>query len=249
VVGAPKCGTTSIYEHLRGHPEIFMPQIKEPNFFAEDLEIRSYPEIDSLEEYLALFEDGASAAIRGEASQFYLYSRSAASRIKHFNPAARIVILLREPVSMMRSLHSQYLSTADEDVSDFGAAIALEEERRAGRSLPVNTMFPRCMAYLDVATFSLQVERYFEFFERDAVRVILLDDLRQDTPGVYRNLVEFLGVTRAFEPDFTPRNVGGDLGPLDPGLDATLRAHFAPEIDRLEALIGRDLSAWKTATD
>lgn len=245
VVGAPKCGTTSIYEYLRNHPQIFLPRIKEPNHFATDLEIKSYPEIDSLERYLDLFAAAAGASARGDASQFHLYSRVAARNIQRFNPGAKIVVLLREPISLMRSLHAQYLSTGDEEVSGFEAAVALEDDRLAGRRVPRSTLFPRCMAYLDVATLSVQVERYLEHFERSAIRIVLLDDLRRDARGVYRDLLRFLGVTAAFEPELAPHNVGRGLDPIDPELSRRLAERFAPEVERLERLIDRDLSAWK----
>ena len=245
VVGAPKCGTTSLYEYLRAHPEIFMPKIKEPNFFADDLGILSYPEIDSQDAYLALFVGSEGAAVRGDASQFHLYSRSAAENIKRFNPEAKIVIMLREPVSMMHSLHAQYLSTGDEDVADFTTALGLEAERLAGRRVPRRTLFPRCMAYLDVATLAPQVERYFAAFGRQAVRVVLLDDLVRDTGKVYRGLLEFLGVSTAFTPDLAPRNVGRPRRPIDGEVEAMLAARVAPDVEQLELLIDRDLTAWK----
>ena len=72
IVGAPKCGTTSMYHYLRQHPDVFMPPKKEPHSFASDLDAPYF--VRAEQEYLALFEEGAWAKRVGEASTWYLYS-------------------------------------------------------------------------------------------------------------------------------------------------------------------------------
>src|SRR5687767_1010670 len=98
IVGAPKCGTTSLYEYIRVHPEVFMPDRKEPAFFCSDF---YKPRRMKEEEYLSLFREAGSAKWIGEASTWYLYSDKAREGIKAFCPDARIIIMLRNPVDMM----------------------------------------------------------------------------------------------------------------------------------------------------
>src|SRR5690242_3134640 len=121
IVGAFKAGTTSMYEYLRAHPQVFMSVPKEPTYFGADLSAR-YRRM-SEDEYLGLFRDARPDQRVGEATPWYLYSTSAAAEIKAFEPAARIVIMLRNPVDVMFSQHSQLLFNQREDLADFGAAL------------------------------------------------------------------------------------------------------------------------------
>jgi len=95
IVGAPKCGTTSMTEYLKQHPDIFIPEEKEPHYFGSDLE---YPRITKTEaQYLRLFSEAQDERRLGEASVWYLFSQRAAQEIYEFNPLSRIIIMLRTP--------------------------------------------------------------------------------------------------------------------------------------------------------
>src|SRR4051794_22671548 len=114
IVGHAKCGTTALYEMLRTHPEIFMPELKEPAYFAGDLRRRFQPPgagplPETLPEYLALFEPALAGQRVGEASSLYLWSHEAAAGIAALSPEAKIIAILREPASFLRSLHMQLL--------------------------------------------------------------------------------------------------------------------------------------------
>src|SRR6266498_2750548 len=93
IVGAPKCGTTALYEYLRRHPHIFMPKLKEPHFFALDL---GHPMVKTEVHYASLFADSTKEHMRvGEASVYYLYSAVALPAIHAFNPDAKIIAMVR----------------------------------------------------------------------------------------------------------------------------------------------------------
>src|SRR5262249_47864011 len=113
IVGHPKCGTTALFELLRTHPEIHMPSRKEVWFFAEELHENSPPRPEGLPrtvaEYAEWFNDAQEGQKVGEATPFYLWSRSAAANIAELNPDARIVAIIREPASFLFSLHLQLL--------------------------------------------------------------------------------------------------------------------------------------------
>ncbi len=138
IVGHSKSGTTALYEMLRSHPQIFMPDLKEPVYFAAELprQAHRYRAPETLEEYLELFEPAGAGQRTGEASASYLWSRSAAGGDRTGAPDARIIAILREPASFLRSLHLQNLQSHYEDEKDLRRALALEGERREGRSLP-----------------------------------------------------------------------------------------------------------------
>ena len=207
IVGAPKCGTTSMDFYLGQHPEIFMAA-KEPHYFAPDL----IPACDRPDEaeYLALFAEAGAAKRRGEASVFYMYSKVAAEEIRNFDPEARIVIQIRNPVDALDSHHSQVLFNGLETIGDLEAALEAEERRKRGELLPEKTGLgygrPEYLYYRDMVRFSEQIERYLALFSREQVHVIVFDDLKSDLKGVYRRTLEFLDVDPDFEPNFAIEN-------------------------------------------
>ena len=134
IVGAPKCGTTSLCKYLEQHPDIFIPSIKELYYFCTDSTGKK--RANTLEEYLSFFE-GGKGKLCGEGSVWYLFSKEAASEIYKFNPEAKIIIMLREPVSLMYSLHSMHLANgSNEDILDFKLALEAEEDRKQGKRIP-----------------------------------------------------------------------------------------------------------------
>ncbi|NJL34400.1 MAG: sulfotransferase domain-containing protein [Chloroflexaceae bacterium] len=123
IVGAPKCGTTAMTDYLNQHPDVFVPVVKEPDFFGSDLTGRRYT--TNLHTYLALFEPGRGK-LCGEGSTAYIISKQAAQEIYNFNPEAKIIIMIRNPVDMLYSLHNQVVYTGDESIHDFALALAAE---------------------------------------------------------------------------------------------------------------------------
>ena len=109
IVGQPKSGTTALFEMLSSHPQIYLPDCKEGWFLASELLFRPPPRPEgvpaTLEEYLSLFDAAGVEQRAGEATALYLWSRTAANRIAQLQPAARIIAVLREPASLLRSLH------------------------------------------------------------------------------------------------------------------------------------------------
>jgi hypothetical protein len=204
IVGAAKCGTTAMNDYLGQHPRVFVPEAKEIHFFGQDLDIRTARQRDTMESYLARFEGAEAYDRAGEASVWYIYSRTAAQEIKDFNPDASIIIMLRDPVEFMYSQHSQAMHNAlgDEDILDFAEALAAEEDRVAGRRpVPAQTTFPDGVYYRRIARFTEQVRRYLELFPREQVHVIVFDDFKADTLGVVQDTYRFLGVDPAFQPE------------------------------------------------
>jgi Sulfotransferase domain len=204
IVGAPKCGTTALCKYLNRHPDIFVPPLKELNFF--DLDIKSNKKANNLQEYLNFFAEG-EGKVCGEGSPTYLRSEKAAQEIYNFNPDAKIIIMLREPVSLLYSLHSQNLyNGSSEDIKDFKQALEAESDRKSGKRIPKICVNPQDLYYRDVVKFTEQIERYFNFFGKEKVKIILFDDFQKDTNGVYQEILVFLGVNPVFETAFQKIN-------------------------------------------
>lgn len=192
IVGAFKAGTTALYEYLRAHPQVFMSVPKEPMYFGADLTPRYRRMTEA--EYLALFRDASPDQRAGEASPWYLYSSLAAAEIRAFSPTARVVIMLRNPVDVMYSQHSQLVFNQREDLADFGVALDAEPDRIAGRRIPSDAIRPEALFYRKSVRFPEQIHRYIDVFGRDAIHFVVFDDLVADAAGVYRSTLEFLGV-------------------------------------------------------
>ena len=231
IVGAFKAGTTALYEYLRAHPEVFMSVPKEPMYFGSDLTPRYRRMTEP--EYLALFKAARSDQRAGEASPWYLYSTSAAAEIKAFEPAARIVIMLRNPVDVMYSQHSQLVFNQREDLTDFAAALEAEPDRMAGRRVPPDAIRPEALFYRKSVRFPEQVRRYLDVFGRADVHFVVFDDLVADAAGVYRATLEFLAIDPTIPLDPTVYNPNRSARS-----DRMQRAIFAPP-PALRGLFGR----------
>ena len=205
IAGAPKCGTTALYRYLRPHPSIFMPEIKEPHYFARDL--GTYPRVKTAEDYLALFAGAGPQHLRlGEASVYYLRSSVALPAIREFNPEARIIAMFRNPVEMVYSLHSQLLYVAEENVPDFEAAWRLQERRSRGLDLPPGIRSPLLVQYAEVGRFGTQTQRLLSCFPAEQVKIILYDDFAASPQRVYDEVIAFLDIPHDRRTEFPKIN-------------------------------------------
>ena len=200
IVGAAKSGTTAMYTYLKQHPEIFMPRIKELNFWGRDLTFR-FGRIKK-DEYLSLFHEVRNEKRVGEVCIWSLYSKSAPFEIKEFSPSAKIIVMLRNPVEMIYAMHSQFLFDGHEDIENFKDALEAEEDRKRGLRIPKGCQLVEGLFYREVVKFSEQVKKYFDVFGRDNVHIIIFDDFKADTAGVYKDTLRFLDVDDSFEPEF-----------------------------------------------
>jgi hypothetical protein len=267
IVGASKCGTTSLYHYLGQHPDVFMSPIKEAKWFAyEGQDEPSYP-IRTRETYERLFDGVTAQRAIGEASPQYLRVVAAPERIAAALPGVRIVAMLRDPAD--RS-YSSYLHSLRDGIERRGVEEAMQPGNR----------------YVEQSLYHPQLWRYFERFDRDRIKVILYDELAADPAAVMRDLYAFLGVDESFAVDVSTRhNIGrvprvlilnrmlvksitafrrvfpsllkgsGIAGgihrrivrpaaPLPPAIRRRLIDYFRDDVARTGELIGRDLSHW-----
>ena len=198
IVGHPKCGTTALYEMLRRHPQIYMPDVKEPWFFATELHERTPPRPQgtpkNMQEYIALFADAQPGQKLGEASPHYLWSHTAAGQIAEVRPDAKIIAILREPASFLHSLHLQFVEVYYETEADLRRALALEKPRSEGRQVPRYSYWPQLLLYSEHIRYVEQLRRYHEVFGEDQVKVLIYDDFRDDNEATVRSVLRFLDV-------------------------------------------------------
>ena len=175
IVGAPRCATSAMNTYLKQHPEIFMAK-KESHFFATDLNAPHFTK--DKDKYLALFSKAGDEKRIGEASVMYLYSRQAASKIKEFCPRARIIIMLRNPVDMMYTLHRHNVYHGSENLIDFEVALNAEKERKKGLRIPKNVRLVEGLFYRELAKYTQQVKRYLDVFGQENVFVVIYDEFK-----------------------------------------------------------------------
>jgi hypothetical protein len=193
IVGHHKSGTTALYEMLKRHPQIYMPDLKEPRFFATDLRPLFDASASSglpatIDEYLALFDDARPEQRAGEASPSYLRSSTAAREIAALQPSARLIAILREPASFVRSLHLQLLQEHVEREKDLRKAFSQEKIERDGHTV---------LRYSDHVHYVEQLRRYHAEFPSDQILVLIYEDFRRDNEATVRRVLRFLDVDDA----------------------------------------------------
>jgi hypothetical protein len=291
IVGAPKCGTTALFEYLKTHPKLAASTVKEPHFWGPDVRVKV--SVRDPEVYAGLWRDAPAGALRFEASPAYIFSKQAVPNILEANPEARLIAMVRHPVEMVASFHGQLVRNLHEDVADLGEAWALQETRRRGDQIPPRCPLPERLQYKEVCALGDQLERFFATVPSGQRHVIVFDDLRANPRKAYLEVLQFLGVEddgrssfpvenravslrwpffralyrdarrfgaklprpirrpldRTFDPvakALQPLNVRSkSWDPIPAELRRELLDVFKPQVEKMEKLLGRDLSSWK----
>lgn len=192
LIGAPKCGTTALGHYLAQHPGVSFSNPKEPHFYSHDL--KGLCLCEDLETYRANFPTPPRAEVMMEGSVWYLYSDTAITEILKARPDAKFIVMLRNPVKMLASLHRQLIHALDENEEDFRKAWDLSEARAEGRSLPRRCRAPSTLLYHRTAAFGEMLSRLYARVPRERVLVLFQEDMRSHTAETYRQAVEFLGL-------------------------------------------------------
>lgn len=206
ILGAPKCGTTSLASWLAQHHNVFMSAHKEPHYFNTDDTFRFYHKES---EYLSLFSDADSRHLAiGEASTWYLFSQEAVRNIEKFtNLSAKYIVCIRDPVEMVQSLHGQMLLSGNETQTDFLTAWDLQELRSKGKGISVFSNAPLHLQYKDACSLGSQLLRLFTLVPRERIHLIFLEDIKANPQRVYEDLLTFLNLPKpAHKIEFTVQN-------------------------------------------
>ena len=198
-VGAAKSGTTALHNYLRQHPDIYMPIKKEIHHFAPDL-LKADDFWLNMEKYLSLFRKAKSCQIIGETSVLYLLSEKSATEIKKFEPEAKVIIILRNPIEVIKSRHTQLVFNGEENITDFEETLKIEEERKLGKNLPPNTRIIKKHLPLYSVSFAEQTERFMNVFDKSQLSIVIYDDFIANPIEEIKKLYKFLGVDDSFTP-------------------------------------------------
>ena len=213
VIGAAKAGTSSLYNYLNQHRQIYMCPVKEPHFFAfEGKEINFQGPGDSnrlrnavidFDSYCKLFQNASNEIAIGDRSTTYLYSSKAPERIKYYIPDVKIIAILRNPAEVAYSSFCHLIRDGDEQVFDFVKALQEEETR-------IRNNWAGLWHYRQRGFYYVQLKRYFEHFERKQIQVYLYEDLRNNPVKLLQDIFVFLNVDDSFVPNTSTRyNVSG----------------------------------------
>jgi len=196
IVGTPKAGTTSLYHYLEEHPEVYMSPIKETNYFSQ-IDIKAqhlyYNEthVNTAEEYEAQFKGVTDEKAIGEASVSYLFYPGVPGRIKEFNPDAKIIMVLRNPIDRG---FSHYLM----DKRLGFVKLSLEDVFNGKGSSPLTDLFYQ--QYIGLGFYFEQVKRYLDIFGERQVKVFLYEDITSDIDKVVKDIYSFLEVNDTYKP-------------------------------------------------
>lgn len=207
VIGAYKCGTTSLHHYLAQHPQIFIPRVKEPSYLAfVDNGDRNSPiykkSIKTRSDYEKLFAGAQDYSAIGDVSPEYLTNPRALDNIATLIPTGRFIAIIRDPIQRAYSDYLMYRRDGLEREVDFRRALKLQEQR-AKRGDPTGF-------YISTGFYGKQLQRYYDRFPRHQIHVTFFEDLAVDAPSVLADIWSFLDVERAFSPsDLATHNRSG----------------------------------------
>jgi len=199
VAGAKKAATTSLYEYLNQHPQVYMSPIKETKFFAYEpnnpdhvnADHHKFP-IRTLADYTALFAAAGAARAIGEASPIYVSSLHAVQQIAQRLPHVKLIFSLRNPIDRAYSAYVMRVRGGYEPRS-------------------VEDAFQEDLDLLKDKTYYKQLLPWYEHFDRKQIKIVLFEDIKQDSVRVTQALYDFIGVDATFVPDTSRQHMIGGL--------------------------------------
>lgn len=199
IIGVQKAGTTSIYNYLKQHPQVYMSPVKETNFLEKDWEklakdkpSKSQNKIDTFEKYCELFKDVTNEIAIGEASPNYLFHYNTSSElIQRYVPNAKLISILRNPTERA---HSDYLMHVRDAIGTQNKSLLDQVKYSSHKSFVLRKGF-----YYE------HLKHFYDKFDRQQIRVYLYDDLRKDAVKFMQEMYRFIGVDDSFSVDVSHR--------------------------------------------
>jgi hypothetical protein len=236
LVGAPLAGSESLCHALAQHPQVWVPRVSEPHFFAGIRPAgrmdRPHEWVSDQQQYLALFAADRAVAHRVDASTSYLWSAQAPGRIHAAVPDARVVLCLRDPIERAIA-HWQREQARGVERRGFLRSV---RDEMAGGGEP-----RRGSVYLTASRYADGVERFLGLFGRDRVELVFYEMLVADPLGTVRDLFRWLGIEEAVAALLKPQpeqDRHASLADLDPVIRRLLAEFYAPDVARLSGLLG-----------
>jgi hypothetical protein len=246
IIGAQKCGTTFLYETLGKHPRVRAADEKEIHFFDSSEFKKGMKWYRS--HFPVLFPRMfggrlAKLPLTGEASPYYLIYPHAARRIAAAVPRAKLLVLLRNPVDRAYSHHSQ--KSRKWETLSFEEAIDAEEQRMKGEREKIledehyRSAVHKHFSYLERGVYIDQLQHYAKYFSREQMLVIKSEEMFENTPQVFKRVLDFLGLPHWQPEKFAPANIGR-YDEMKPETRQRLNEYFAPHNQRLYEYLGED---------
>jgi hypothetical protein len=230
VIGVQKAGTTALFDYLADHPGFAPSRVKETHFFDDERQDWACPDYEAYHRHF----DPAAVGVRAEATPIYVYWPNSLERLKAYNPQARLVLMLRDPVARAWS-HWRMETARGAETQPFAWCIR-QGRARLFASQPWG--FHRDYSYVERGFYGEQVEHLLQLFPREQVLILTDEELRVDPDASLARVSAFAGASAP--PPMRPRqvHVGSDLGALDPGDAAYLRELYRRDAERLADLVG-----------
>jgi Sulfotransferase domain. len=238
IIGAMKCGTSSLHNYLTQHPGVIDPLRKEVHYFDVNYERGEAW-------YRAHFGRREQSGLNLDSSPYYLRHPLAAARAQALVPRARLIVLLRDPVRRSYSHYWHQVHKGREKLS-FEDAIAAEPGRidadaaRLARGEIARSLAHQQFSYLARSRYAEQIEAWLECYPRDQLAVWRFEDLAADPLGTLNQVLGWLGLPAMARARLDARNTRA-YPPMSSGTAARLREYFAPHNAALAALLGRDM--------
>jgi len=237
VAGAQKSGTSALDAYLREHPELCLPARKEVHFFDSD-KLFANGAADYAP-YHEQFIPEPHHRLIGEVTPSYLYWPTAAERIAAYNPAMKLIVVLRNPITRAYS-HWNMSRQANREPLSFVEALRAERDRL--RNLP--PLVAKRFSYADRGFYATQLRRLWQHFPREQTVAFKTEDLLQAPETVLRRIAAFLAIApfpAVARKTIHARDYEATMNEAE---KSYLKALFEPEIRELERLLGWDCSSW-----
>jgi Sulfotransferase domain len=242
IIGAQRCGTTSMYLNLCAHPQLAPPLGKELQYFT--LNHRR-----SLDWYRGHFPVLGQGQQTFEATPYYLFHPSAPQRVAAALPDTKFVVMLRDPVERAISHYLHTCRVGAEPLSFQGALAAEPERMEQARHLGLDTreghQIFRLFSYASRGLYAAQLERWLALIPRSRVHIIVSEQFRESPPEVFESLLDFLELDAFTPPSFAQhsRRAPGSSTQVPPAVRERLREHFSDDAARLARIID-GATAW-----
>ncbi|MBO7447902.1 sulfotransferase domain-containing protein [bacterium] len=246
IIGAQRCGTTSLYDYLSHHPQIIPSPVKEL-FYFDDYYTRPIEWYKSFfptkKEQEKLERDLVASVITGEASPSYFFHPYAAKRIKETLPQIKLILVLRDPIERAYS-HYNHIKRLNREPLSFEEAIEKEQERITPdiEKLAKDEFYKadqrRDYSYLTRGYYAKQLKEWFKHFPKEQLLIVQSEEFYRETPKVYNEIVEYLGLNSYTLPTFEAKNAL-KYAKMAPETKEKLKAYFAPKNEELYELLGK----------
>lgn len=237
IVGAQKAGTTALHNFLIQHPQIISSYFKEVHYFDYERYFNSMKDRNNFSHYRAMYPTNINDNhLMIDSTPSYIFKDYIINRVHKYNPNAKIIAILRNPI---KRAHSQY----NHQRSLFGVVESFEECLRKEDCLDSNIKFSRNYSYVSRGMYYNQVKALFRLFKKENISILFSKDLKQNTDETLKEVFKFIGIKNIQVSKKIDTN-SREYPTMKEETRQMLIEKFKPDIIKLEHLLDLDLSRW-----